>query len=103
MLAYLVRRLLQTIPVLLGVSVIVFLSMALIPGDPAQALLGAYATPENVARIKAELGLDQSLPERYLIWLGNVLQGDLGRSITLQRPVIDEIAERRKTMLPLLT
>lgn len=94
MLAYLVRRLLQTIPVLLGVSVIVFLSMALIPGDPAQALLGAYATPENVARIKAELGLDQSLPERYLIWLGNVLQGDFARSYSLDRPVLDVVLER---------
>jgi len=91
---YLTLRLLQTVPVLLGVSLIVFLTMALIPGDPAEALLGAYATPENLARVRAELGLDRSLVERYLIWLGNVLQGDLLRSYSLDRPVRDEVLER---------
>lgn len=94
MLSFVLRRLLQTIPVLLGVSIIVFLTMALIPGNPAQALLGAYATPENVARISAQLGLDRSLPERYLIWLGNVLQGDFQRSYSLDRPVLDVVLER---------
>ncbi len=94
MLLYIFKRILQTIPVLLGVSVIVFLTMALIPGDPAEALLGAYATPENVARISAQLGLDKSLPERYLIWLGNVLQGDFARSYSLDRPVLDVVLER---------
>ncbi|NIW86830.1 MAG: ABC transporter permease subunit [Gammaproteobacteria bacterium] len=94
MLLYTFKRILQTIPVLLGVSVIVFLTMALIPGDPAEALLGAYATPENVARIKAQLGLDESLPERYLIWLGNVLRGDFARSYSLDRAVLDVVLER---------
>ena len=64
------------------------------PGDPALAILGAYATPENVARLNRELGLDRSLPEQYLIWLGNLLQGDLGRSYALNRPVVDEVLDR---------
>jgi peptide/nickel transport system permease protein len=92
--AYLLRRLLQLAPVLFGISLVVFLIMALLPGDPALAILGPYATPESLASLRAELGLDEPLWRRYLIWLGNLLQGDLGRSVTLQRPVIDEIMER---------
>jgi len=92
--AYIARRLILIVPVLLGISVIVFLIMALIPGDPAQAILGAYATPENVARINRELGLDQPLPVQYLTWLAGVLEGDLGRSYSLDRPVVDEVLER---------
>ncbi len=94
MFAYIARRLLAAIPVLLGLTVIVFLIMAMIPGDPALAILGAYATPENVAKINRELGLDRSLVEQYFIWLGNLLQGDLGRSYALNRPVLDEVLER---------
>jgi peptide/nickel transport system permease protein len=92
--AYLLRRLLQLIPVLFGISLVVFLIMALLPGDPALAILGPYATPESLASLRKELGLDEPLWRRYLIWLGNLLQGDLGRSVTLQRPVADEISER---------
>ena len=77
---YILRRLVSAIPVLLGITVIVFLIMAMIPGDPATAILGSYATPENVARINRELGLDHPLVTRYFIWLGNLLHGDLGRS-----------------------
>jgi peptide/nickel transport system permease protein len=94
MAAYIVRRLILVVPVLFGISVIVFLVMSLIPGDPATAILGAYATPENVARVNRELGLDQPLPLQYLTWLSGVLQGDLGRSYSLNRPVIDEVLER---------
>ena len=94
MASYIAKRLLAVIPVLLGLSVIVFLMMALIPGDPATAILGNYATPENVARLNAQLGLDRPLPQQYLIWLGNLLQGDLGRSFALNRPVLDEVTER---------
>lgn len=94
MIGYIAKRLLAIIPVLLGLSIIVFLIMAMIPGDTATAILGAYATPENVARINRELGLDRSLPEQYLIWIGNLLQGDLGRSYILNRPVLDEVLER---------
>ncbi|MGY6707064.1 MAG: ABC transporter permease [Rhizobiaceae bacterium] len=94
MTAYIAKRLLALIPVLFGLTLIVFLIMALIPGDPARAILGAYATPENLERLNRQLGLDRSMPEQYLIWLGNLLQGDLGRSYSLNRPVIDEVMER---------
>ncbi|GEN27295.1 peptide ABC transporter permease [Halovibrio variabilis] len=91
---YVGKRLLLLIPVLFGLSLIVFFIMALIPGDPAQAILGSYATPENVARLNAQLGLDKSLPQQYLTWLGNIFQGDFGRSYNQNREVISIIAER---------
>jgi ABC-type dipeptide/oligopeptide/nickel transport system permease component len=94
MAAYIVKRLLIAIPVILGLSVIVFLIMAMIPGDPALAILGAYATPENVERLNRDLGLDRSLVEQYFIWITNLLQGDFGRSYILNRPVLDEVMER---------
>jgi peptide/nickel transport system permease protein len=92
--AYILKRLAAVVPVLLGLSIIVFLVMALIPGDPATAILGSYATPENVERINRDLGLDKSLLQQYLIWIGNILQGDLGRSYILNRPVVAEVFER---------
>jgi peptide/nickel transport system permease protein len=98
---YILKRLLAAIPVLLGISVIVFAIMALIPGDPALAILGAYATPENVAALNRQLGLDRPLPEQYLVWLGNILQGDLGRSFSLNRPVLDEVLDRFSATLVL--
>ena len=91
---YIIKRLILMIPVLLGISIIVFFIMALIPGDAAQAILGSFATPENVARLRAELGLDKPLVQRYFIWLGNIVQGDFGRSYSLDRPVIDEVLDR---------
>ncbi|MFW6228213.1 MAG: ABC transporter permease [Alkalispirochaeta sp.] len=91
---YILKRLLLMIPVLFGISVIVFFIMELIPGDPAQAILGSFATPENVARLRSELGLDEPIFTRYFIWLGNILQGDFGRSYSLDRPVLDEVLER---------
>lgn len=94
-----IRRLVSAIPVLLGLTVIVFAIMAMIPGDPATAILGSYATPENVERLNRELGLDRSLPEQYLVWLGNILEGDFGRSYSLNRPVIDEVMERLSATL----
>ncbi len=94
MAGYILRRLLSAIPVILGITVIVFLIMSLIPGDPATAILGSYATPENVAKLERDLGLDRSLVEQYLIWLGNMIQGDFGRSYSLNRPVLDEVLER---------
>jgi peptide/nickel transport system permease protein len=92
--AYLLGRLAGLVPVLIGLSLIVFLIMALIPGDPALAILGPYATPDSLARVRAELGLDRSLPVQYAAWLGHVLAGDLGRSHSLNRPVLDEVGER---------
>jgi len=92
--SYIARRLVLAIPVLVGITVIVFLIMSLIPGDPATAILGSYATPENVAKINRDLGLDKPLVERYFTWFFNMLQGDFGRSYSLNRPVIDEVLER---------
>jgi len=94
MLSYIAHRLLLTIPVLFGITVMVFLVISLIPGDPATAILGSYATPENVAKLNKDLGLDRPLPLQYLAWLGGVLGGDFGRSYSLNRPVIDEVLER---------
>ena len=91
---YILKRLLLLVPVLLGISIIVFLIMELIPGDAAQAILGSFATPENLERVRSELGLDKPLVQRYFIWLGNILQGDFGRSYSLDRPVIDEVLDR---------
>ncbi|MGF1622156.1 MAG: glutathione ABC transporter permease GsiC, partial [Rhodomicrobiaceae bacterium] len=91
---YIGKRLLIAIPILFGLSIIVFGMMAMIPGDPATAILGAYATPENVERLNSQLGLDRTLVEQYFIWLGNLLQGDMGRSYALNRPVADEVFER---------
>ncbi|AEQ51099.1 ABC transporter permease [Pelagibacterium halotolerans] len=91
---YILKRLVSAIPVIIGLSVIVFGIMALIPGDPALAILGSYATPENVARINRELGLDRPVWEQYFVWVGNMAQGDFGRSFILNRPVIDEVLER---------
>ena len=91
---YILRRVLALIPVLLGLTVIVFAIMALIPGDPATAILGSFATPENVEKLNRDLGLDRPFIQRYFIWLGNLLQGDLGRSYSLNRPVLDEVLER---------
>ena len=91
---YILKRLVSAIPVLFGITVIVFLIMAMIPGDPALAILGSYATPENVEKLNRDLGLDQPLVARYFIWLGNMLTGDFGRSFSLNRPGIDEVLDR---------
>ena len=91
---YLIQRLIYAIPVVLGITIIVFFILSLIPGDPATAILGSYATPENVKLLNEQLGLDKGLVQRYFLWLGNLLQGDFGRSFALNRPVLDEILER---------
>ena len=88
------RRLLLVVPVLFGVSVIVFLVISLIPGDPARAILGTFANPTNIAEVTAQLGLDRPLPVQYAVWVGNLLRGDLGHSYILHKPVLDEVLER---------
>lgn len=98
---YILKRLISAIPVLLGITVIVFVIMAMIPGDPATAILGSYATPENVEKLNRDLGLDKPMAQRYFIWLGNMLTGDFGRSFSLNRPVLDEITERFSATLVL--
>lgn len=93
--AYVVRRLLAIIPLLLIVSFIVFALSLLIPGDPARVVAGGQkATAEGVARAREKLHLDKSLPEQYGIWLGDAVQGDLGVSFYNHRTVGSEIASR---------
>jgi peptide/nickel transport system permease protein len=91
---YLARRLVALVPVLAGVSVVVFLVLHLSPGDPAEIMLGSQATQEDLARLRAQLGLDEPLPVQYVRWLGHVFQGDLGRSLWTKRPVLREVLDR---------
>jgi peptide/nickel transport system permease protein len=101
MAVYILRRLLAMIPVLILVSLIVFSLVHLTPGDPALTILGEEATPENVAALRAKLGLDQPIPIQYLKWLASVVQGDLGRSIRSNQPVSEAILERLPVTLEL--
>jgi len=94
MTVFIIRRLLQTIPVLLGVILVVFIIMQFVPGDPAVLLAGDGATAETVARIRHQLGLDQPVLVQYVQYVGHVLQGDLGISIRSQLPVMKEIMTR---------
>ena len=98
---YVVRRLLLLIPVLLGVSVIIFMVLHLAPGDPAEIMLGSQATQADLERLRAELGLTQPLHVQYVHWLGLVARGDLGRSIWMKRPVLGEVLTRFKATLVL--
>jgi peptide/nickel transport system permease protein len=91
---YVLRRLLAAIPVLLGVSAVVFLAMQLVPGDIAKALLGPLATPQTVEEFRHYLGLDRPIPEQYVRWLWRALHGDLGRSFSSNMPVADLLVER---------
>ncbi len=94
-LARFVERLLQLIPVLLGVSVIVFAMITLTPGDPVQIMIGdQIVTPEQEAAMRRDLGLDRPIHERFFAFLGNAMQGDFGQSFYHRRPVIDVIKER---------
>ena len=94
MTSYIIRRLLSLIPTLLGVSIIVFLFLRMIPGDPALALAGEHATEANVERIREQFGLNKPLHEQYFTYMSKVLRGDLGRSILSRRPIMDEIRVR---------
>lgn len=87
-------RLLSTLLVLFGVSLIVFLLLQMVPGDPAVTILGSGATAETVAALRTELGLDRSLPVQFFDYLGGLLQGDLGRSLTVNAPVTDIMVPR---------
>ncbi len=94
MAAYLVRRLLLTIPVLLGVATLVFALIHLVPGDPAQAMLGEGASQEEVQRLRTSLGLDRPLLAQYTGFLGGLVRGDLGTSFRYNTPVTQQITSR---------
>lgn len=90
---YLAIRLLAIVPILFGISLLTFLVVQLVPGDPIVAMIGLEATDEAIETLRARYGLDQPLPVQYVRWLGNVLQGDLGRSIQTGRPVAAMLAD----------
>ena len=92
--SYLIQRLLLSVPVLLGVTAIVFAILFLTPGDPVRTMVGVRATEERVQEIRAQLGLDRPWSEQYVRWLGRTLRGDLGVSIAAKRPVAQLIAEQ---------
>ncbi len=91
---YIARRLLFMLPVALLVSFVTFMLIHLVPGDPARVLLGEEATPQNVAALRQQLGLDRPLGVQYVLWLWQALHGNLGESIQLQQPVIQAITQR---------
>ena len=91
---YLARRLLLLVPVLVGVSIVIFGVLHLSPGDPAEIMLGSQATKEDLVRLRESLGLNEPLPIQYVHWMGHVVRGDLGRSIWMKRPVLPEVLGR---------
>jgi peptide/nickel transport system permease protein len=101
MLKFLAQRLLAVIPVLLVVAVIVFLILRLTPGDPAAVIAGNNATNEDIARIRDQLGLSKPLLAQFWIWFSSVLQGDLGYSFYLNKPVTELIGQRIEPTLSL--
>jgi peptide/nickel transport system permease protein len=91
MMNYIVRRLLYSIPIAFGVSVVCFSLVYLAPGDPLQTILPSDASAETIAMVKAAYGFDQPIPIQFLKWLGHVLTGDFGQSIATRRPVLLEV------------
>jgi peptide/nickel transport system permease protein len=91
---FILRRLLLLIPILLGLTVIIFLFIRLLPGDPASAILGERATPESIARVREALGLDRPLPEQYWDYVSGLARGDLGSSFLTNRDVVDDFLQR---------
>src|SRR5471032_868226 len=102
MLGFVARRLLYLVPVLVAVSLLTFLIASLLPGDLAYVILGDQATPEKVAALRHDMGLDQPLWWRYLSWLGHVLEGDFGRSFRTGQTVLQAVSERLPVSLELM-
>ncbi|UUP15996.1 ABC transporter permease [Nitratireductor thuwali] len=101
MIPYLAKRLLTGLLTLLAASIIVFSVLEVLPGDPARIMLGMNASPEALAALRTEMGIDQPVLARYLDWVAGLATGDFGRSYTYSTPVIDLIAERVAVSLPL--
>jgi peptide/nickel transport system permease protein len=98
---YLVERSLHSLVLLVGVSLVVFLLLHIVPGDPAQVLLGDQATPQRVVEVRRALGLDRPLPEQYGRFVSRAVQGDFGQSIRAMRPVLPYVVERLPATLEL--
>lgn len=101
MVAFILRRLLQAIPVLILSSIVVFLIIRVVPGDPARVVLGLDASEEELAAKRSELGLDQPLPVQYFRWLGRVAHGDLGNSLVNRFPVAELVRDKLPATLEL--
>ncbi|WP_420404817.1 ABC transporter permease [Nisaea sp.] len=101
MLGYVVRRLTALAATLAVASLVIFLVMEVLPGDPAEVMLGLNAQPDTLAALRAQMGLDRPAPERFLAWVAAFLSGDLGISYTYDVPVSELIAERMSVTLPL--
>lgn len=101
MLTYILRRLLSLAITMLIATLVIFAALELVPGDPAQMMLGVNATPESLAALRDQMGLDRPAPLRYLAWLGGMVTGDFGTSFTYSVPVSGLIAERLALSLPL--
>jgi peptide/nickel transport system permease protein/oligopeptide transport system permease protein len=98
--AFIIRRLMLSIPTLIGVMIVVFLLLYVAPGDPVQDMVGERADAETIARLRKELHLDEPLPKQFVLYAGGVIRGDLGNSYITQRPIIRDIKERfPKTLL----
>lgn len=93
-LAYIARRFLMTIPAMIAMSIVVFFIVRMVPGDPATVILGLRATPEAVAQLEQDLGLDKSIIVQYGIWIGHVLQGDLGVDYRTHEPILVMLLSR---------
>ena len=100
---YLLRRTLSVIPVMIIVATMAFVLIHLAPGDPASVIAGPYASPDDVAKLRKQLGLDASLPVQLMRWYGRLVTGDLGDSIFLRRPVMEAVLERMEPTLLLTT
>ena len=94
MFKFVVRRLLLLVPILIGLSILVFVWIRALPGGPAEALLGERATPEAIEQIREQYGLDKPVYVQYWEYVRTTAQGDLGTSVTTRRPVIDELEQR---------
>jgi len=100
---YVLRRVLAVVPVMLVVATVAFVLIHLAPGDPSSVIAGPYASADDVAKLRHQLGLDESLPVQLVRWYGRLLRGDLGDSIFLRRPVTEAIADRLEPTLLLTT
>lgn len=100
---FILRRLILMLPVLLGIVLVTFVIARSIPGEPCTAIYGEKATPQVCAALTKRLGLDKSIPEQFVLYMGNALQGDFGESVQLGGPVINLLVERLPTTIELAT
>ncbi|UFJ39266.1 ABC transporter permease [Brevibacillus humidisoli] len=101
--AFIIKRVLQIIPVMIGLSILIFTLSRIMPGDPVRLALGPEATQEQITKMREELGLNESLPVQYLHYMGGVLQGDLGISLRTNRNVMEDLVDKFPATLELTT